>query len=43
MSFKVATDIFASKQPERRPTGTPTARAKKKNNKLGQPQIQTPF
>ena len=42
-TFLVATNVIASKLPECRPTGTPTARAKKENNKLGQPKIQTPF
>ena len=28
MSFKVATNVVASRPPECRPTGTPTARAK---------------
>ena len=29
MSFLVATNVVASRTPKRRPTGTPTARAKK--------------
>ena len=32
MSFLVATNVVASRMPERQPTGTPHARAKKKEN-----------
>ena len=34
MSFLVATNVVASRPPERRPTGTPHARAKKKENNV---------
>ena len=34
MSFLVATNVVASRPPERRPTGTPHARAKKKEKKI---------
>ena len=33
MTFIVATNVIASRPPERRPTGTPHARAKKEKKK----------
>ena len=36
MTFIVATNIVASRPPERRPTGTPYARAKKENTLFDQ-------